>query len=162
MGGRVECKVNGQNIYEGQKVYVMWKRSGTSKWLVEHHTVENGMVNLEDSIGPLENQRYWVGLSYESLMKTFPIKEAGQTNKVSRISHVDVYVDKSGNGYAEAGDEITSHRESIGIDEAPYSGKKRIQVGSTYGEEPYIKVLADGYRRFNLLAIDVNFRQYER
>jgi hypothetical protein len=176
---RVEQAYGEANIYDGQEVVVIYFVP-TIGWVIEEGVVEDGIVELEGQ-GPMLNDRYFVGIKYKSTMKTFPIRGQGKTNPKSRMSKVNLYVDKrSGNFDVEVGDENgVSSRDSLKLPGGyvlgepredgtiPYTlvergGRQEVNIGTSYVEEPYIKVESTGIEPVIILGIDAEFRIYER
>lgn len=160
--GIAECKVNGISVYEGMTVVVIYKDRARNIWFAEEGVVVDGVVTF-DSDGPVPNQPYWIGVKYVSDVKTFPIRHQGKLNQKSRVSEIAVYLQDSQGGHAVTGSEKSSSSKEIPYDdEELYSGKKSLISGSGYVEEAYLRIYTEGIKPFNLLALDVNFRQYER
>lgn len=163
--GTVACKAKGvygePNIYEGKDVVVIY-HSSTMGIVVEEGIVVNGQVEIPGT-GPLTNERYYIGLKYNSVMKTFPLRAEGKMNAKARLSKMSLYMaDAMGEGSVEVG----GKSEEPYIKEITYGehfdGKVDIEIGTSYEEEPYVKIIASGIHGFNLLALDAVYRQYER
>lgn len=161
----VDCKARGvyetPNLYEGREVVVIYY-SDTYGWLAEEGTVSNGRVNIAGE-GPGTNERYWIGLKFESIMKTFPLRSEGKMNAKTRLSKVSLFMaDALGEGTVEVGGESEEpYSKEIKYEEGFTEGKIDLEIGTSYEEEPYVKISANGLRGFNLLALDTAFRQYE-
>ncbi len=162
----VDCKardlVETPNLYEGKTVMVIY-HSVSMGWVTEEGIVENGRVELK-SDGPLTNQRYWIGLKYDSVMKTFPLRAEGKMNAKARLSKVSLFMaDNQGEGSVEVGgDTEDPYTKDIQYREGHGDGRVDLEIGTSYEEEPYVKITASGLRGFNLLALDAVYRQYER
>lgn len=162
----VDCKardlVETPNLYEGKTVMVIY-HSVSMGWVTEEGIVENGRVELK-SDGPLTNQRYWIGLKYDSVMKTFPLRAEGKMNAKARLSKVSLFMaDSLGEGSVEVGGKDDEHYiKDIAYGSDFKDGKIDVEIGTSYEEEPYVKIIANGIRGFNLLALDAVYRQYER
>lgn len=148
------------NLYEGRTVVVIY-HSEFQGWIVEEGVVTDGIVELE-GIGPLTGDRYYVGLKYDSLVKTFPLSQNGALSKRSRVSRVDLYMAGS------CTDLTVSVGNEHGVDEQPVqfpegftTGKREIPVSTTFGDEPYMQIQASGMDECELLALDVVYKQYE-
>lgn len=156
--GVVNCKYEGTNIYEGKDVYVVYIDHTSMKWIIEKGTVVNGQVEIE-SAGPLTNQQYWIGLSYESVMKTLPIVNKNQLGKKSRISSVGMYVNNSHGGKLEIdGNEVELEYPS----EELFTGKVSSRTGGKYSDEPQLQVSTDGVHDLRILALEFDYQRYER
>jgi len=164
--GTVACKARGvygePNIYDGLEVIVIYHSSALG-FIVEEGVVVNGEVEIPGT-GPLTNERYYVGLKYDSVMKTFPLRNDGKLNNKARLSEVSLFMaDALGEGSVEVGgmgkDPV---RKDIAYEEGFTEGKYKINIGTSYEEEPYIEVTATGLQDFKMLALDAEYRQYER
>lgn len=149
------------NIYENREVVVIYWQEFVG-WMMERGVVENGRVELEGP-GPMTDQRYWVGIPYESTMKTFPLRGQGKVNPKSRISKVRLFLDKhSGEMMVEVGNEGgKSLSDTVRWKERKDGGVVDINVGTSYGEESYVKVHASGVEPVGILGIDAELQVYE-
>lgn len=162
--GIVACKAKGvygePNIYDGKEVVVIY-HSSTTGIMIEEGVVENGQVEIP-GVGPLTNERYYIGLKYNSVMKTFPLRSDGKMNAKARLSKVSLFMaDSLGEGSVEVG----GGREGPYTKDITYQDRETrvdLEIGTSYEEEPYVKITANGLRGFNLLALDADYRQYER
>ena len=148
------------NLYEGRTVVVLYY-SEFQGWIVEEGVVTNGIVELAGA-GPLTGDRYYVGLKYDSLVKTFPLSQQGLIGKRSRVSKVDLYI------AAPCTDLSVTVGNEHGLDVQPVTfpedfttGKREINVSTTFGDEPYLQIKASGMDECELLALDVVYKQYE-
>ena len=164
--GKVECKFVGvyetSTLYEGKEVVVIYF-SDSLGWRIEEGVVKNGQVEIPGT-GPLTNERYYIGLKYDSVMKTFPLRNEGKLNNKARLSDVSLYMaDNLGEGQVEVGgagmDPVT---KKIEFDPKFKEGRYEVNIGTSYDEEPYIKIVATGLNDFKMLALDAAYRQYER
>jgi hypothetical protein len=160
----VEVKAKGvygePNIYEGQTVVVAYY-SSEAGWSYAEGVVENGVVEIP-GVGPLTNERYYVGLKFDSVMQTFPLSQNGSLSKRSRVSRVDLYMAASCTDLSvEVGNEHGSNEQAVEFPEGFTTGKREIPVSTTFGDEPYILVKASGMDECELLALDVVYKQYE-
>lgn len=162
----VSCKFDGPwadpNMYEGKEVVVIYY-SDYLGIVVEEGVVENGVVQLKGA-GPATDQRYYVGLKYDSIMKTFPLRNEGKLNNKARLSEISLFMaDALGEGIVEVGG---PGREPVSkvieYDREFKEGRFKVNIGTPYEEEPYIKVTATGLNDFKMLALDADYRQYER
>lgn len=148
------------NLYEGRTVVVLYY-SEFQGWIIEHGVVTNGIVELE-GVGPLTGDRYYVGLKYDSLAKTFPISQNGSLSKRSRVSRVDLYMAAPCTDLSvEVGNEHGTDEQPVEFPDDFITGKREIPVSTTFGDEPYIQIKASGMDECELLALDVVYRQYE-
>jgi|GEM_PF-3761134 len=164
--GVVACKARGvfgsPNIYEGKQVVVIYNSSDLGI-MIEEGTVVSGQVTIPGT-GPLTGERYYIGLKYNSIMKTFPLRSEGKLNNKARLSDVSLYMaDNLGEGNVELGgagmDPVT---KKIEFDPEFKEGRYEVNIGTSYDEEPYIKIVATGLNDFKMLALDAAYRQYER
>lgn len=155
-----DVKVNGTSIYENQEVLVIYQRLGV--WIEDAGTVADGVIQITYPLD--ENQPYWFGRRYASELETFPIRGQGKINAKSRVSEVSVFLERSQGGSVTLVNERGEERESdIAYDSsALFTGKREIKMNSGYAEEISVRIRADGYDPFNLLALDVAFSQTER
>ena len=164
--GIVACKAKGvygePNIYNGKEVVVIY-HSDTMGIIVEEGVVIDGQVEIP-GVGPLTGERYYIGLKYDSIMKTFPLRAEGKTNAKSRLSKISLFMaDAFGKGSIEVGGKADDpYIKDITYDKDFKDGKIDIEIGTSYEEEPYVKIVANGLRDFRLLALDAVYRQYER
>lgn len=148
------------NIYEGRTVVVIYFVEYQG-WVVEEGVVEDGVVELE-GIGPLTGDRYYVGLKYDSLVRTFPLTQQGVIGKRSRVSKVDLYMASPCTDLTvTVGNEHGSDEQGVVFPDGFTTGKREINVSTTFGDEPYLQVAASGIDEFELLALDVVYKQYE-
>ena len=148
------------SLYEGREVVVIYHT--VEGWVSEEGVVENGVVEIE-GVGPLTNERYYIGIKFSSTMKTFPLRAPGNLNKQSRLSRVDLYLaNQCDDLELTIGGEKRSVTKDVEYPDDFDGGKVSVNVGSSYEEEPFIQVIARGMQECNLLAIDAVFRQYER
>lgn len=158
-----DCKVNGENLYENRDVYVIYRPENNQGWFIERGIPDStGKIKISRPI--FEGQSYWVGCTFGSIVKTFPLKEPGSMNRMGRVSQVHVYLKRSHGGEVlvsdetgESWDQKIQYENEFGI----FSGKKVIDVASGYGEEISLTVQTDDYRPFNILAIDAKYAKYE-
>lgn len=158
-----DCKVNGENLYENRDVYVIYRPENDQGWFIERGIPDStGKIKISRPI--FEGQSYWVGCTFGSIVKTFPLKEPGSMNRMGRVSQVHVYLKGSHGGEVlvsdetgESWDQKIQYENEFGI----FSGKKVIDVASGYGEEISLTVQTDDYRPFNILAIDAKYAKYE-
>ncbi len=155
-----DVKVGGASIYENQEILVIYQRLG--EWLLDAGTVADGVIQITYPLE--ENQPYWFGRRYASEMETFPIRSQGKLNAKARVSEVSVFLERSQGGSVALINERGEERETdIAYDsEALFSGKREIKMTSGHAEEISVRIRADGYDPFNLLALDVAFSQTER
>lgn len=107
--GIVDCKAKGlfqePNIYDGEKVVVIY-HSELVGVVIEEGIVANGQVEIPGP-GPLTNERYYIGLKYNSVMKTFPLRAEGKMNAKARLSKISLYMaDAFGKGSVEVGGKL--------------------------------------------------------
>ena len=102
------------------------------------------------------------GLSLSKLVKTFPLSQQGLIGKRSRVSKVDLYI------AAPCTDLSVTVGNEHGLDVQPVTfpedfttGKREINVSTTFGDEPYLLIKASGMDECELLALDVVYKQYE-
>ena len=159
----IDCKVNGENLYENRDVYVIYRPKDNQGWFIDWG-IPDSTGKIEISRPIFEGQSYWIGCSFGSVVKTFPLKEQGSMNKLGRVSQVHVYLKGSHGGEVLVSDEKgqaweqkIKYESEIGI----FSGKKVLDVATGYGEEISITVQTDDYRPFNILAIDAKYAKYE-
>jgi len=160
----VEVKARGvygePNIYEGETVVVVYY-STEAGWSYAEGIVQNGVVEIP-GIGPLTNARYYVGLKYDSLVKTFPLSQGGVVSKRSRVSRVDLYMASPCTDLSvEVGNEHSSDVQQVSFPDGFITGKREINVSTTFGDEPYLQIKASGMDECELLALDVVYKQYE-
>lgn len=149
------------NLYEGKDVVVIYYAEYQG-WVVEEGVVTGGIVELE-GIGPLTGDRYYVGLKFNSVIKTFPLSQSGVLSKRSRVSRADIFLSAPCNGLSvEVGNEHGSDTQVVELPEEFSVGKIEVPVSSTFGDEPYLQVNASGMDECELLALDVEYKQYER
>lgn len=164
--GIVACKAKGvygePNIYDGKEVVVIY-HSNTMGIMVEEGVVIDGQVEIPGT-GPLTGERYYIGLKYDSVMKTFPLRAEGKMNTKARLSKISLFMaDSLGEGSVEVGGKDDEHYiKDIAYGSDFKDGKIDVEIGTSYEEEPYVKIIANGIRGFNLLALDAVYRQYER
>jgi hypothetical protein len=139
--GLVDCKARGvvgePGIYDGREVVVIYY-SADIGIVVEEGVVVNGQVEIPGP-GPLTNERYYIGLKFDSNVKTFPLRNDGTMNNKARLSEVSLYLDDNkGEGSVEIGgskgDPIV---KNIEFDKDFKQGRFRVNIGSAYEEEPY-------------------------
>lgn len=163
--GVVDCKAKGvfgePNLYEGKTVIVIY-HSSTLGWVAEQGVVSSGQVEISGP-GPLTNERYYIGLDFESVMKTFPIRSSGKMNAKARLSEVSLYLaDAGGQGTVEVGgSQRAPVQKQISYPSEFTEGRYEVNIGTPYEEEPYIKITATGLQDFKLLALDADYRQYQ-
>ncbi len=149
------------NIYDGQEVVVIY-RTDDLGIVIEEGIVEDGVVQLEGT-GPLTNERYYIGLKYDSVMKTFPLRSNGKMNAKARLSGVSLFLaDNQGSGEVSVGSESRDPvTQEITYPDGFEKGKYTVNIGTSYEEEPYIQIIARGLPHFSLLALDTVYRKYE-
>jgi hypothetical protein len=148
------------NLYEGRLVVVLYY-SEFQGWIVEEGVVTDGIVELAGA-GPLTGDRYYVGLKYDSLVKTFPLSPNGAISRRSRVSRVDLYMASQCTDLSvEVGNEHGSDEQVVEFPEDFTTGKREINVSTTFGDEPYLQIKASGMDECELLALDVVYKQYE-
>lgn len=151
--------------YIGESVVVVYYDRGSKQWISEETTVLDdpyGMVALSVS-GPAVGDPYWVGKTFESIMKTLPIREPNKLGKVARISSIVTYLKDSQGGVLEIGDERHSTQHDLVYEDSErFTGKVETIVDGSFGEEQYIKITTTSNEQFRLLALDMNIRTYER
>lgn len=151
--------------YIGESVVVVYYDRGTSSWIAETSTVLEdpyGMIRL-DASGPAEGDPYWVGKTFESIIKTLPIRQPNELGKVARISSIDTYLKNSHGGVLEVGDERHETQHNLVYEDSDrFTGKVETVVNGSFGEEQYVKITTTSNEPFRLLALDMNIRTYER
>lgn len=163
--GVVDCKAKGvfgePNLYEGKEVVVIY-HSATLGWIAEEGIVSSGQVEIPGP-GPLTDERYYIGLKYDSIVKTFPIRSQGKMNAKARLSEVSLFLaDAGGEGTVEVGgSQRAPVSKKISYPSDFTEGRYDVNIGTPYEEEPYIKITATGLRDFKLLALDADYRQYQ-
>jgi len=144
--------------YIGEEVFLVYYLN--SKWNVEQHTVNDGLsiepygTILVDFI-PAIGTPYWVGKNFESILKTMPIVNSGQTGKKTRVSQINLYVKDSQEGKVN----------NVAIEypeDGEYTGKIESLTGVDYNEEPQIEISTEGIYQMHMLALEFVYKMYER
>ncbi len=95
-------------------------------------------------------------------MKTFPLSANGAISRRSRVSRVDLYMASPCTDLSvEVGNEHSSDVQQVSFPDGFITGKREINVSTTFGDEPYLQIKALGMDECELLALDVVYKQYE-
>lgn len=156
----VDVKVNGEDIYADMEILVIYRHEDA--WVMEELLVDGGQVETTNQIKV--GQPYWFGRRFTSSMETLPIRQQGKLDLKGRVSDVSVYLESSQGGTVSIVSEgMITKTLAIPYDStALFSGRREVKIGSGYANEIAVRVEADGYDPFSVLALDVTYQQTER